>query len=280
MCMLSFFPGGIMPERAEIENGAYLNPNGHGFALITERNHMMIFRSMDAEETIDRFMKARSDHKSRPAIFHSRIATSGRVDITGCHPFRVGRDNRTVLGHNGILFNPDKDSLRSDTAIFADLMLPRYGSLDKPRVIARIEKEVGSYNKLVVLTVNPNRRKQAYLINERQGHWTDNGWHSNYDFEGKWWDSPAARRVATLIDSREPYKCETCGCRETIDSDTMICTNCNVCADCLQWEDFCQCWYAGRNARTPKAITSGTGYPVESASEIVRRSFGAMTMNT
>jgi len=221
-------------------------------------------------------------------MFHSRIATSGLVDITGCHPFRVGQDNRTMLGHNGILFSPDKDSRDSDTKIFAEIMLPRFGSLDSRKKRAKLAKFIGAGNKLVVLTVNPNRRKSAYIINSEMGHWVKGGaWHSNYDYEG-WrkyvskaapvtpWKS-AQESAKTFADSDgtgwppetarwryEPWACELCGATGAVDSDTLICSVCDTCQDCHVGRLECTCWYPGANrdnSGQPMALTSTPHIP-------------------
>lgn len=257
MCMLSFFPAGVMPDETRIANGAEVNPNGHGFAMVTGRpgdRRLIIHRSMDAAETIERFLDLRERHLGEgPALFHSRIATSGLIDITGCHPFRVGSDNRTVVGHNGILFQPAKNSLRSDTAIFADRMLPRFGSLDNPRKFAKLERWLGLGNKLVILTVNPNRRRNAYIANESAGWWVQGEWHSNQDYLGTWWKWPE-------LDSKwksdpddtglSPWSCPVCGATDAVDTLTGICTFCQHCIDCTELADSCLCFYNPRHVRT------------------------------
>lgn len=260
MCMLSFFPEGVIPNRDNIENGAGANPDGHGFAVVTRDRRLLIEKSMDAERLIERFMQVRTDNPDGPAMFHSRIATSGLVDITGCHPFKVGSDNRTAVGHNGILFSPPKTSTRSDTRIFAESILPRYGSLDKARTMRKLEKYTGSYNKLVILTVNPARRQTAYLINEKAGYWTQGEWHSNMDYLGysgyscksgkssnrQWWDEVEDEREDW---TREPWPCDLCDANYAVDTMTLVCAVCRSCNDCHMYVEECQCF-------TPQAVKS------------------------
>lgn len=264
MCMLSYFPAGVQPVEDHIQNGADANPDGHGYAMVTRDRQLTIFRSMNANETIERFMEARERDATGPALFHSRIGTSGRIDITGVHPFRVGQDNRTVVAHNGILFSPAADSDRSDTAIFADRMLPRFGSLDNRRKRTKLAKFVGPGNKLVVLTVNPNRRRNAYLINSDMGHWVKGGaWHSNWDYEGwtkyavatSYHSAPfkSAEDSASVFTNRwtyEPWPCAICGAQQCVDSATMLCRVCDTCQDCLETRWDCLCYYPGGDKDT------------------------------
>lgn len=248
MCLISFYPANVMPTEWRLQNGTEVNPDGHGFAIVTGRpgaQRLITHRGMDAKEMIARFMEARAANMDGPAMFHSRIATSGLVDVTGCHPFKVGSDNRTVVAHNGILFSPGPKSLRSDSAIFAEAMLPRFGSLDSTRKRAKLEKFIGDYNKLVILTVNPQRRSNAYVINEKAGIWIQGEWHSNDSYEGKWWD-----RAPSVADT-EPWPCDICGMRYSVDMDTMICDACYSCNDCHMHIDSCMCFY-GRQS-TPKS---------------------------
>ena len=266
MCMLSFYPDGVMPTERHILNGAELNPDGHGFAIVTRDRNIIVHRGMDADEIVERFLEARDKHPEGPALFHSRIATSGLVDVTGCHPFKVGQDNRTVVAHNGILFSPPADSLKSDTAIFAERMLPRFGSLDKQRNFTKLQRFAGWRNKLVVLTVNPQRRRTSYVINKAAGHTLANGeWHSNTDYEGKWWDDFDGGSVYVSgsyskyqQSDNSPWACDLCGQSGGVNRYTLLCDICNCCNDCLQHRDDCQCFMpASLGAKATIAIGAG-----------------------
>lgn len=274
MCMLSFYPPGRQPDLKRLQNGCEVNTDGFGFALITPRRELIVRRSMKAIDLIEEFADARATFPDGPALFHSRWATSGKVDETGCHPFEVGRDSKTVVAHNGVFFDPGKDSTMSDTAIFARYILPHM-SYDKPSKRARLERYCGG-NKLVILTVNPARRKQSYIIGENLGVWTQDGeWHSNHDFEGwgshrhyggysawlsdelGWFD---AKVTAASYDDgeptdtkprsdREPWPCDLCGAVNAVDTLTLICDVCRSCQDCHEDADTaCMCFY-GQNPR-------------------------------
>jgi hypothetical protein len=241
MCMLSYYPPGVMPVRSRIINGAAFNPDGHGFALVTNKGKLMVYRSMNADKTIDAFITARQAHMNGPALFHSRIATSGRVDATGVHPFRVGGDAQTVLGHNGILFRP-KEKGRSDTRIFAEDMLPTFGNLDKPKTFQFTEHFLGKGNKAVILTVNPAYKSQSYILNEKQGIWDEGEWHSNDDYKSTPFDSDSYWAEAKSARYTPGYsQCVICG-RYAVDNISYLCNACGTCQDCLEPAECCECY--------------------------------------
>ena len=277
MCMLSYYPAGVMPRADRLDNGAEANPDGHGFAIVTERRQLIIHRDMNAERMIDQFLDLRSKHLNGPALFHSRIATSGIIAITGCHPFRVGRDNRTVVAHNGVLFSTPQGSLQSYTAIFAKKMLPRFGSLDSPSKFAKLERFTRG-NKLVILTVNPQRRKTSYIVNEDAGIWTHDGeWHSNDDYTG--WKSWKSRKdydpKPKTDDARdtEPWPCDVCHSWNSVSTLTLTCAICQSCNDCLMSVDDCLCSYAAqaygkkRYPGRPAVLALPAGNPVNLTSK-------------
>lgn len=266
MCMLSFYPAGIQPLGSELLNGADLNPDGHGYAIVTGDRKLIINKGMDGPDMVYAFLQARKANPDGPALFHSRIATSGLVDITGCHPFKVGQDNRTVLAHNGIMFNPQGD--RSDTRIFAEDMLPRMGSLDKAKTRRRVNNFIGRANKVVVLTVNPARRETSYLFNESAGHWAESGaWHSNYDFEGRWWDdegylyntADAGRygKPKVIRYGKSVFACEVCGAYDAVSLGDGVCEVCNACNDCKMNIMHCMCYVPASAKRDESAYATG-----------------------
>lgn len=294
MCMLSYYPEGVLPDAERLTNGCDTNRDGYGYAIVTARRELIVRHGMQADEMIDRFAIERALHPSGPAMFHSRWATSGIIGTAMCHPFPVGRDNRTVVAHNGVFFTPAKDSDESDTAIFARAILPQY-NIDKPARRLRLERWLSS-NKIVVLTVNPARRHTSYLFGEHLGHWvpSEGGreWHSNRDFEdyfpakdwakwteGDWsaYEGQSGLGYPTVIGAhpddrkarpdREPWPCEICDQSHSVDTLTQICDVCGSCQECgLDAAQDCRCrtgWTAKHEApvvRTAplKAITAGT----------------------
>jgi glutamine amidotransferase len=101
-----------MPDLQDLEVGAANNPDGFGYAILTMRGNLLVRRSMDADQLLGRFAADRRKHRWGPALFHCRIGTSGTKTLQNCHPFQVGRDGRTVIAHNGVLFRPPEADRR------------------------------------------------------------------------------------------------------------------------------------------------------------------------
>ena len=237
MCMLTYIPGGTTPDPAALYNGASLNDQGHGYAIVAD-NSIIVERGMDATDVIESFIVAREQHPEGPALFHSRWATHGAVTVDNCHPFQVGDDRNTVVAHNGILpaaLRPGRGDDRSDTRVLAEDYLPTepFGSLGRRRSRARLAKMITETNKLAILTVNRRYRGNAYLVNESSGYWAGGIWYSNNDFRCD------LRRYATA--AMWDGVCWNC---EEVDTlvDEKYCRACGVCAECMEWAGVCDCY--------------------------------------
>lgn len=202
MCMLSLYPPGIQPDPEHLLNGARINRDGFGYAIITGTTRsgrgLLTGKSMTAPDLVKQFCELREQHPEGPALFHSRLSTGGLRNTDNCHPFTVSNDDKTVLAHNGVLFSVPRGESRSDTRIFAEDMFPKYRRLDKGypvkdgyrfTVLDQIAAWAGARNKIMILTANKRYRYSYYMINDDQGWWLDTGeWHSNRDYMGKsWW---------------------------------------------------------------------------------------------
>jgi len=251
MCMLTYFPGGSEPDVDALSNGALVNDDGHGYAIVAGDN-VVAGHGMNAGNVIDEFVSARSENPSGPALFHSRFGTHGSVSPANCHPFRVGGDERTILAHNGVLprsVQPRKGDRRSDTRIAAEDFLPTrpFGSLGSKRGRRRMERWLTPANKVVILTVDPVYRDQSIVLNEDQGYWNDGVWYSNRDYlatpaatcrnlaQWRWADGPLLAPIGYF----EP--CETCGSIDTINLVTGYCEVCGGCVDCGDALGYCEC---------------------------------------
>jgi len=234
MCLITFLPPHTAPDDAALAAGARANPHGHGYAIVSG-DRLLLERGLDAAQMIDRFLRARRAHPDGPAVFHSRLATHGRISTANCHPFAVGGDARTVLAHNGILpaaVWPPRRSRRSDTRIAAEQYLPTLGSLRQARVRRRVERWMGPGNKMVILTVDPTYRQTAYLLNEQAGFWSEGIWYSNLDFDGAHnrWRDWTIERVGE------------CVCGAVLLAQDLFCLHCARCVLCAAGPDTCQCW--------------------------------------
>ena len=185
MCLLTFMPKGLTISYEKARRSATNNPDGFGFAIHTG-DDILTDHDMNFEHLWTRFTNARKVQDGA-AMFHFRIATHGTVNSDNCHPFYVGEDTQSVLGHNGMLpiAVPVGES-RSDTRLFAEIVLPHCGGverLDDKEFFKELE-EWSSGSKLVIMTVNPATKYDYYIVNEQDGHWgkDDGVWYSNHSY--------------------------------------------------------------------------------------------------
>lgn len=277
MCMLTYFPPDTMPNTDRLYNGAVTNDDGHGYAIVAG-NEIIVGKSMNARTAIEEFEQARAFAPSGPALFHSRFSTHGVVDESNIHPFSVCNDDRTVLAHNGILpdsCQPRKGDTRSDTRIAAEVFLRKaFGPLYSFKARRRIEKWMGEYNKLVILSTHRAFRQSAYILNEAAGIWADGIWYSNsgylpyryitktYAYGGWGWEDGkyTVRHSADGEDEGTPVKCYAC---LAVSSPGMSeCVFCGWCFDCQAGSlGQCECYVPPSAMRhiigKPKAIMAG-----------------------
>lgn len=259
MCLLTYIPAGIMPDTEALFNGTMINDDGHGYAIVDRAgDRIIVDRGMDAKDMIACFAAKRAQFPDGPALFHSRLATDGATTLTNCHPFDVGGDPRTVLAHNGIMpLRPSKGDFRSDTRIVAESYVPKaYGTLRRRRARLAFQKWMGQWNKVVILTVDPRFRANAFILNEKEGLWDNGIWYSNDMYKG-YYLAPARKGDAYGLDedgwgweppwitSDTPDRCWKCGSRVNYKTHGE-CPDCLVCFDCGEKPDSCLCYVPTR----------------------------------
>jgi hypothetical protein len=181
MCVLSVATSGIRHDREDLEAACWNNPDGFGYAIHTGR-HILRRRSMDSESIIDRYMEDRIRYPNGPALFHARIATSGKVDNSGCHPFTLPNNAKVAIGHNGVLpLNMAKiGGWKSDTRYFVEDIVRDVDALSIHDLV-KIEEWMGSGNKLAILSAD-RRLPPFTILNEKAGHWANGIWWSNHSY--------------------------------------------------------------------------------------------------
>lgn len=133
--------------------------------------------------TFRTFYKAfRMDERANPDanfVIHMRIATSGLVDETNCHPFKV--NDKIAFCHNGI-FSKMGTRYISDTREFMYSVLQKLppNFIDRPDVLNALEQyAIAGSNKLVFL----DNEGYIFIANQNGGHWKDGIWYSNLHHE-------------------------------------------------------------------------------------------------
>lgn len=294
MCLLTFMQRGVTADIEDLRRGAAYNDDGFGFAVHAGSSvitgHGMVF-----DDVLDQFLHVRAKHDG-VALFHSRITTHGKTDVSNCHPFRVGGDNLTVVGHNGMLpIQLDKNETRSDTRIFAENYLPSLGgvyALDDPTTFQTVSQWARG-SKLVVITANQWANSDHYILNEKDGHWVDGVWWSNfsycyesvksaYGYGNPYSSGWGGTVVRTPKDSKSDYvkfddeeaeywnlyevTCPVCETKEVFDldyEDPIVCETCGYCMWCQQW-----CGGADCRCEDATALSGGPEYRKLSADEL------------
>lgn len=249
MCLLSFFPARIGPDPDALRAGAWANPHGHGFAIVTG-DRILTGHGMRGPQVIDAFTQLRARYPDGPALFHSRYATHGVIDLGNCHPFHLGGDERTVVAHNGTLpkrVHPGPYDPRSDTRIAAEDYLPGqpFGSLDSVRGFRGLESWLGR-SKMVILTLDPAFEQRVYLLNEHLGYWDNGAWYSNLSY------LPPTRRP----NSWRTVLCGHCG-HIDIHRIGRYCHACGWCSACQHPFPYCECHTNTRRRAQPTSARPG-----------------------
>ena len=196
MCVIVAVLGSGAPKKADLTRGCINNPDGFGWGIVTCYDNAwdtIWGKTMSGEEAINDYLSALEEHGDhvQASAFHARIATHGNVEQKNCHPFPINGDPSNLLFHNGILPIESKDG-RSDTAIFAEDIMPRFGapsSLEEDVVLDMVS-EWATGSKFVILSSDPEVMWPLTIVNEDCGFWEEDIWFSNTSCQEKRYSYP------------------------------------------------------------------------------------------
>ena len=266
MCMLCVVPPNVLPSRDKLVYSAINNPDGFGFAIvISKEKRILVEHTMDADESVNRFLDMRARYPDDYALWHARYATHGSTNVPNCHPFYVV-DEQTVLAHNGVLpIDIPAGDTRSDTRIFTEDILAKMGgvkALDNPHMYNMIE-EYTSGSKLCVLTVDPLADYQMYLIHADKGQeddskvwWSNTSCNADYGYTRFVSSNPYDSYYNTPLDPSLAGTFQCVGCFGNIDEDRLeangTCPFCLTCQWCDMMSDMCMCYKPTKTITTTK----------------------------
>jgi glutamine amidotransferase len=181
MCIAILQPKGKEVSSECLEESWKSNPDGAGLAY-SENGVLKIYKELYSFDNFYKEYREVMERAKSNMLVHFRIGTSGEKDEINCHPHIANSD--MVVIHNGIFRCVDvpKDSPISDTAIFTrDIIQPLYNLnpnfMECELVTKMLEHYIGT-NKVVLMNAKGDYR----IINEKQGHWEDGIWYSNYSY--------------------------------------------------------------------------------------------------
>ena len=167
MCIAIYKPAGKTLLRTALKNCYLNNDDGCGF-IYAEDGVLHWFKAVNSFRKLWRAYKKINPH-DKNVVLHFRIRTSGKCDITNCHPFFVN-DNLGFV-HNGIISELPNDDKLNDTQMFNSLILKQLPDnwLDEPVLRSLVEHRIGTLNKMIFL----DNTGKVDILNEAQGAWDD-----------------------------------------------------------------------------------------------------------
>ncbi len=184
MCIICVRPKDTKMSKSVLKQCFSQNPHGSGFAY-PYQNKVVIEKGFFNFKSLWIRFKLIQD-MNLPMIIHARIATSGIISKSTCHPFRI--DTQHVMAHNGIIqgrLGLQDDEL-SDTMLFNNFILkPTFLQNSKlwkqPGFKWMIEKSIGKNNKMVIL----DSQGDYVIFNESEGEWDKGVWFSNDTYKNE-----------------------------------------------------------------------------------------------
>ena len=194
------------------------NPDGAGM-IYTANGQIQVFKEMtNFDKFYKEYLKQRKSNKQSNFVLHFRIATSGKIDKTNCHPFSVNKNLAFV--HNGMININQLNANVSDTYTFNELILKKLPAtfLNNHAILDLIENYIG-YSKLIFLDSD----NEASILNEDLGHWdADNNWYSNNSYQCTY-----TKTKAVKAKNYNNYQFDTDTYNSGYYNDTDICSNCD-----------------------------------------------------
>ena len=186
MCVIIVCPPGKDPGVDMLCDAMWDNEDGSGFAIRHDGTITVVRSHDDMQHVLDEWQRLRAKYPTAWAVWHSRLATHGGINMDNVHPFNV--PNRPwILAHNGIMpLNdgplPDRD--RSDSRILAE---DHVSHMTWGTIQAR-QGEFETWlrgDKVVIMSERREKGGPVIILNESKGYWDKDGcWYSTTIYGG------------------------------------------------------------------------------------------------
>ena len=200
MCIAICKPKDVIIKKRVLKTCFENNPHGAGMAYPSKDGSKVIidkgyfhFRAF--------WKKFQAVQENKPMLIHFRVATSGVIDKTNCHPWRINAQHALI--HNGNVASKiglDSDEF-SDTGLFVQHLLKPAFSKNTEFWKTEgwkwtIERAIGDSNKIAIIDNNGIIK----IFNEEKGEKEHGVWFSNDTYKN------ARKSIAKIGDSWIEYK--------------------------------------------------------------------------
>lgn len=169
MCLIAYCPKGEPIRRDVFIHAHAVNSDGIG---IMSKHGIEKFFGKRANKRARKYA-ALLAQEATPYAVHWRFATHGAVGIANTHPFALPNDYGYMM-HNGVIGWCGMDPVKSDTAVFAE-MLDDLPETMHSKYVNYLESTIGYSNKLVIMS----KSGEFTIVNEEAGDWIAGIWYSN-----------------------------------------------------------------------------------------------------
>lgn len=181
MCIAILNKKNSILSKETLINSFENNPNGAGFSYCIN-NELIIEKGIfNLDIFLERY-KAIKEIATSDVLIHCRISTSGQINTTNCHPFKLPNANISMV-HNGVccVLNFPKDYKNSDTHYFTNIFLNSITSLNDIKKFKKLISDyIGTSNKFIFI----DDTGETLIINKEQGITDTNGnWFSNSSYQ-------------------------------------------------------------------------------------------------
>lgn len=193
MCIIIASKDGKIPKK---HLNASLENNKDGWGVMWPENGVLNILNGMIRNDFFRMWKWVKDIPG-PKVFHSRISTSGLVDIDNCHPFFVTNHGDFGVAHNGVIGRQANKGESSDTRNFIKNVLAFLpAGFHKEEVYAELLSDYIGWGKLVFMDGDGD----ITIINEHLGKWVGNIWYSNESYKN-WNNGKCFRKTSKNLGS-------------------------------------------------------------------------------
>ncbi len=181
MCVAIYLPATAVIDEETLKKCYTRNKDSIGYCFV-KAGKVCIRKFLAYDEFIAKYRLDKAANPDEDFIIHFRIATSGKIDLANCHPFKV--TEKVAMVHNGILASClFKGNVKeSDTNQFCQSLAPL---LEIPKnwnnmfFWRMVQETISTGNKMIFM----RNDGEVKIVNENAGTWRGGIWFSNMHWD-------------------------------------------------------------------------------------------------